>query len=153
MKRPLCLDGWFAVSFSLVCGLRTIYLALFALHLQVSVKEKHTASWYAKRHISGRASKYIHFRPKSAQTAMETGIYQSVCVLVDKRMNKTFEKDSAKHFWFFISFILFHGMHFSMEFNLLKFISSVYAAQIQRSTVCDAAGVFRNCHLTKAGRQ
>lgn len=28
-----------------------------------------------------------------------------------------------------------------MEFNL-KFILSVYAAQIQRSTVCEAAGVF-----------
>lgn len=51
MKWPLCLDGWFAVSLSLVCGLRTIYPVLFTLHLQVSVKEKHAASQYAKIHV------------------------------------------------------------------------------------------------------
>lgn len=90
MKWPLCLDGWFVVSFSPVCGLRTIYPALFTLHLQASVKEKHT-SWYAKRHISGVSNMYI-LDPRVLKQPWKCQIYQPMRVQDDKRMNKTFER-------------------------------------------------------------
>lgn len=75
LNWPLCPKGRFAVSFSPVCGRCTVYSALFALHLQSSVKEKHTVSQYGKR-----LTKYVYVSGASVLKQ----INQPMCVLVRK---------------------------------------------------------------------
>lgn len=132
--------------FSPVCGLRTIYPALFTLHLQVSVKEKHTASWYAKRHMRVFQTQELLKRPRRWSTKGRT-----------KRSFKTL----LSYGTLFPS-ILCHGMLLTMEFDGIPSVHLCCTdSKIYRVWSCwsvqppaeDPPHRPRNYHLSKAGRQ